>query len=318
MDRDGGVGHQGPRRGRPHQQRRTELGERPAGHREADVDAGVDDVGVALRDLVVGQRGAAPRAVGRHAVVLDEQALVGDPREAPPDALHVGGVHRPVGLRQVDPVAHPLGEPLELVHVPQHALAAPVVEGRHAVRLDVLLAGEAQLLLHGQLHGQAVAVPAGAPRDRAAAHRLEPREEVLEDAGLDVVRAGVAVGGRRPLVEDPRLAARGLLQAALEDPVVAPAGEHVVLERGQVDLGGQGAHAVLRRGVLRRRDEVRARPAVPPSLGPLAVPALAVRAARDLSGLMFAGGLAPGLAPTPARSWLLAPLLVPDPATASA
>ena len=47
----------------------------PAGQREPDVDAGVGDGLVALRELVVGEPGAAARAVRRDAVVLDEQPL---------------------------------------------------------------------------------------------------------------------------------------------------------------------------------------------------------------------------------------------------
>ena len=60
-----------------------------------------------------------------------------------------------------------------------------------------LLAGEAELLLDRELDRQAVAVPAGLAGDVVALHGLEPREDVLEDAGLDVVGAGLplAVGG---------------------------------------------------------------------------------------------------------------------------
>ncbi len=67
-----------------------------------------------------------------------------------------------------------------------------------------LLAGEAELLLDRELDGQPVAVPAGLAGDVEALHRLEPREHVLEDARLDVVRAGHAVGGGRALVERSR------------------------------------------------------------------------------------------------------------------
>jgi hypothetical protein len=64
---DGGVGHQGPRGGGPHQQIEIVIDDR-----EAHVDARVDDVVVALSDLMVGQRGLAARAVRRHPRVLDE------------------------------------------------------------------------------------------------------------------------------------------------------------------------------------------------------------------------------------------------------
>ena len=255
VDGHRGVGHQRPGGRRPDQQRGAERLQRPGRDGEADVHRRVDDVLVALRHLVVGQGRAAARAVRGDPVVLDQQALVGDLLERPPDRLHVGGVHGAVGAGHVDPVAHPRRHALELVDVAGDALAAAGVELRDAVRLDVALAGEPQLLLHRQLDGQAVAVPPGATGHRAALHGLEAREQVLEDAGLDVVGARPAVGGRRALVEHPRLAVGGLLQAALEDAPGLPALENPALERGQVDLGGQLLHAVLRRVVRRRRDD---------------------------------------------------------------
>ena len=110
-----------------------------------------------------------------------------------------------------------VGQLLEGVDVPDHGLAALGVELGDAVRLDVLLAGEAELLLDRELDRQAVAVPAGLAGDVVALHGPEAREDVLEDAGLDVVGAGHAVGGRRALVEHPLGPALGLLEARGED-----------------------------------------------------------------------------------------------------
>ncbi len=119
-----------------------------------------------------------------------------------------------------------------------HRLAALGVEFGDAVRLDVLLAVEAQLLLDGQFDRQAVAVPAGLAADVVAAHRAEAGEDVLEDAGLDVVGAGHAVGGRRTFVEDPFGPSLGLLEGTGEDLLFPPEVEHRVLKGGQVYLGG--------------------------------------------------------------------------------
>ncbi len=269
---DRGVGDQGPRGRRPHHQRGL-AGQGAGGQREADVDGRVDDRLVALGQLVVGQAGAAAGAPGGDAVVLDQQALVEDLLQRPPDGLDVLRVHRAVRVLEVGPVAHARRELFEGVGVTGHRLAALRVELGDAVRLDVLLAGETQLLLHRQLHGQAVAVPAGLAAHVVAPHGAEAGEDVLEDARLDVVGAGHAVGGGRALVEHPLGAALGLLQALGEDLLLAPEVEHRVFERGQVDLGGY--LAVLRRchqrassggrAAFRRRDESRA-PAVPPSL----------------------------------------------------
>ncbi len=268
VDRDGGVGDQRPGRGRPDQQVGP-AGVRATGQGEPHVDARVDHRLVALRELVVGQAGAAAGAVRRDAVVLDQQPRLVDLLERPPDRLDVVGAHRAVGVGQVDPVAHAGRHRLELVDVAQHGLAAPVVELGDAVGLDVALAGEAELLLHRELDGQAVAVPAGLPLHAHAAHRLVAGEDVLEHAGLDVVRAGLAVGGRRTLVERPGLGALALRHRGGEGVLGGPEVEDLVLEGGEVHLGRDravGAHrgsswSLRGPGPARsgRRDEARLR-----------------------------------------------------------
>jgi hypothetical protein len=123
--------------------------------------------------------------------------------------------------------------------VPLDGLAAAGVELGDAVPLDVGLPGEAELLLHGDLDRQAVAVPAGAPGHVPALHGLEAGEDVLERAGLDVVRAGTAVGRGRPLVEVPLRLARRTLQRAGEDLVGLPPPQDLLFQSGQVDLRGK-------------------------------------------------------------------------------
>ena len=128
----------------------------------------------------------------------------------------------------------------------EHRLAAVAVELRDAVALDVLLGLEAELLLDLDLDRQAVGVPAGLALDVVPGHRLVAREEVLEDAREHVVRARVAVGRRRALVEHERRRAFAVAQRRLEDVALAPAREHLLLQRGEGDVRRQrlvyGAH----------------------------------------------------------------------------
>jgi len=168
----------------------------------------------------------------------------------------------------------------ELADVAGHRFAALRVERLDAVLLDLALVVEAQLGLDGELDGQAVAVPAAAPVDAVALHRLEAREDVLERAGLDVVRAGRAVGGGRALVEVPVRAVCGGLPRLGEDVAFVPQRQHAPVERGQVELRRHGGIRVLllvRCGhVVPRPSSMKGRapwtivargPAVPPLLG---------------------------------------------------
>ena len=122
----------------------------------------------------------------------------------------------------------------------QDRLAAALVERGDAVRLDVLLARQAEFLLDRHLYRQAVAVPAGLAGHMEPLHGLEPREDVLEDPGLDVMHAGHAVGGGRALVEGPDLAGGRPVQGTVEDLAVPPALQDLVLHRGQVYRRGRG------------------------------------------------------------------------------
>ena len=235
VHRHRGVADQRPRGGRPHQHGRADP--RAAGEREADEDRRVDDILVALRDLMIAQRGLVLGAVRRDPVVLDQQTGVEDLLERPPDRFDVVGGHRPVGLVEVYPVAHPVGQLGELVDVTRNRLAAHLVELLNPEVLDLGLAVQAQFLLDRQFHGQAVAVPAGLAVDPASLHGLEAGEDVLEDPGLNVVGAGMPIRGGWAFEEGPRLTGLGGLPAAVEGVVALPLLKHLVVHGHQVELG---------------------------------------------------------------------------------
>ena len=229
IDHERRVRQQRPRHRRPGEERDALL----AVDREADVERRVLDLVVSERDLVRGQRRPAARAVRDDLVALVQEALLPDLLERPPDGLDVVVVEREVGLVGVDPERDPLRQPLPLVDVLEHRVAALLVELGHAVALDVVLVVEAELALDLELDRQAVAVPAALAVDLVAAHRLEAREDVLEDAAQHVVRDGRAVRRRRPLVEDELGAALAAAHRLVEDVALAPALEDLLLELGE-------------------------------------------------------------------------------------
>ena len=239
IDRCRLIGGKRPRRGGPHQERRAGLVHQGEPH----VDGRVGHVLVALGHLVAAQCGAASGAVRHDLVAFVHQALVEHGGQAPPHALDVVGVHGAVRLRGVHPEPDAIGQALPLVEVLAHRGPAARVELGDAVRLDLGLARDAQLLLHLELHGQAVAVPAGRALHVAAAHGVEPREDVLEHARQHVVRPRTAVCRGRTLVEHVRVGALAVVHAALEHIVVAPEREHALLHGRP--LGGRPHGAPL-------------------------------------------------------------------------
>ena len=71
-------------------------------------------------------------------------------------------------------------------------------------------------------------------------HRAETAEQVLVDPGPDVVQAGHPVGRRGDPRRRPMGARPPLLDGALEDAVLGPAGQFGLLESHEVDVGGDG------------------------------------------------------------------------------
>ena len=278
-DRDGQVRRQRPRRGGPGEDPLAGLQLEPHG------DGRVRPVGVDVvvhPQLVVGQRGLAPPAVGQHLEALVDQALVVQLLERPHDALHVGEVERLVVVFEVDPAGLPGDVLLPLLGVAEHGVAARLVEGLDAHLEDVGLAGDAKQSFGLDLGGQPVAVPAEPSVHLVAAHGLVTRHDVLDVAGQQVAVVGEAVGERRAVVEDELAVAVPVLDRRLERVVRVPVGERPLLKLGKVRLGGYfgrararvGGHFLLGLSVsLRVRPWTRAaRTTRPLPCGPTAVP----------------------------------------------
>ncbi len=240
---DRGVGDERPRRRRPHDELVAGLNLAAArGDREPHVHRGVDDVavGAGLAELVAGERRPIAGAVRDDLQALVQQPLLVDRLQRPPHRLDVVGVKRAVRVVEVDPEADPLGEPVPVLDVAEHLLAAAGVELGDPVALDVGLRGEAELGLDGELDGQSVAVPTALALDPVAAHRAVPGKHVLEHPGEHVVGARGAVRGRRPLVEHPRIGALAAGERLREHVLLAPALQHALLQLGERGAGIDG------------------------------------------------------------------------------
>ena len=241
--------------------------------------------------------------------------------------------------------AHPLGHRLERVDVAQHRLAAARVELRDAVGLDVALAGEAELLLDGDLDRQAVAVPAGLAGDVVALHRPVAREDVLERraprrGGCRACRWPSAGPRRRPTAGPSAVRARLLANVSCSCQKARTsrsiAGRSTCAGSWRYWGGGRRGHhrppsACACSACFRRRDEARPRgttllgrrrseerpsdplvraPEVPGRCGRVYWAPGAALFLRRLRGDLRPA-LAPGLPPSPGRSGCVRRLLVP-------
>ena len=162
------------------------------------------------------------RAVGNDLEALVEQALFPDLLQSPPLGLDVVVIVGDIGVVHVRPEADDAGEILPHALVLPDALLALLDEGLDAVSLDLVLALDADGLLDLQLNGQSVGVPAGLAGDLVSLHGAVARNHVLDDTGQHVADVGLAVGGRRSVIEHIQGPAFALLDALLKDVIVFP------------------------------------------------------------------------------------------------
>ncbi len=246
VDRDGNVGRQGPGGGGPDDGVRpvevmVEDAGRVAGHRKADVD-GVARV-VFVLHLGVGQRRLATGAPEHRAEPLVDVTLL---HQAPEGFQHRGLVVAVGGQVGLFPEAED-AQALELaahgVHETEReaaALPAHVTDG-HLPEFFT------QLPRHLVLDGHAVAVPAGHVGGVETAHRLVLDDDVLEDLVQRGSGVDLAVGVRRPVVEDVLAPTLRLLPQQRINAQLLPAGQSFRLPRGQAGPHGEiGARQVER------------------------------------------------------------------------
>ena len=192
-DRDRQVARQRPRGRGPDEGELAGL--QPQADRQRGVLARLVDV-VVHAQLVVGQRRLVAPAVRQHAVALVRQVLVVEALERPDDRLHERDVERLVVVVEVDPAGLARHVLAPLARVPQHRLAARLVERGEPHLLDLRRVRDAEQPLRLELGGQPVRVPAEPALDAVAAHRLVARHDVLGVPGQQVAVVRQAVGER--------------------------------------------------------------------------------------------------------------------------
>ena len=152
-----------------------------------------------------------------------------------------------VGIVHVGPEAHLFGEILPHALVFPHALLTLLDEGRDAVFLDLLLAVQTKRLFHFQLHRKSVGVPARFSGNHIALHGAVSGDHVLDGTGLHMADMGLAVCGRRSVIEGIGRAALPDFQALLKDFVLFPEFLDFLFPAHKIQVG---VHFFIKRHLL--------------------------------------------------------------------
>ena len=198
---EGGVRGQGPGGGGPGDEiegipsgfLEERLGSLVADDLELGHGRGVLHVAVAagLVELMGAQAGACGGRIGLDRIALVQQTFLIYLLEEIPEGLDVAVVVGDVGIVGVHPVADALGQVDPLLGIFHDLAAADRVVLRHGYLLSDVVLGNAQGLLHSQLHGQTVGVPSGLAAHVVAGLSLVAADHVLDGAGHHMVYARV-------------------------------------------------------------------------------------------------------------------------------
>ena len=230
-DRQAQVGRQRPGSGRPGENR-TAVG-RAESHRDRRIlHLLVVEVG-----FEVGKDGREADRVGHDLVAFVDQPFVVHLFENPPHALHERDVHGEVRVFHVDPAADTADGPFPFLRVTLDDGAAGGVVLGHPELEDLLARLELERLVDLVLNGHAVAVPAKAPRNRVTAHRPKARHDVFEDTREQMAVMRQAGRERGAVIEAVGFRRRALLKRLVENPVLVPELEDLLLLLGELDVG---------------------------------------------------------------------------------
>jgi hypothetical protein len=243
LHRGGDVRRDRPRRRRPDHKRLLLAIEQWQTDVERRIGAVLVDA--RLRELVLRERGAAPRAPFGRAVAHVEPAVLVHPLQQPPDVLDVRVAEGEVVAAPVHPLSEPLRAARELLRGPDDDLAAAARELGEAVLLDLTLRVEAQLALDPHLDPEPLAVEPVLVALVVAAQGLVALEDVLERAPPRRVHRERLVRGHRAVDEAEPGPALVLPPQALEGLLPLPELEDLELERGVIGLVRQGCEHAL-------------------------------------------------------------------------
>ena len=232
-----GIGRQRPRRGCPSKEVPIFL----VFHLEQRRTRRIFHIAIAARQVQFVRRKSRSggRRIWLNRIAFVEHILLIEALQQPPERFDILVVVGDIGMVEIDEIAHPLGQFTPFLRVHHHVFAAfqvIVLRRNVAWRLVVVDVGlrDAQSLLNAKFHRQSVRVPTGLAMHLKALHRLVTIERVLQRTTQHVVDARMTVGRGRTLVEHKLRTALALRDTAVENVVLLPLFENLIVRFGQV------------------------------------------------------------------------------------
>ena len=214
------IGRKRPGRGGPGQEIKVFL----PFHPELHGGGGVAHIFITagLVELMGTQARSIRGRIRLNGISLVKKALVVNLFEEVPEGFNVAVVVGDIRVVHIYPISYALGHVHPFLGVFHHLLAAGGVVLLYGYFGADIGLGDAQFLLHTQLYGEAVGVPASAAGHLVTRLRLVSADSVLDGTGHHVVDAGHAVGAGRTFKENKLRGTFTQLHRALESTLRFP------------------------------------------------------------------------------------------------
>ena len=176
------------------------------------------------------------RRIRLNGVALVQITLLIEFLQQIPQRLNILIIIGDIRVIEVHPIAHLLRQIRPFLGVLHHLLAASGVVLVHANLLTDILFGNPKHLLHAQLHGQTMRIPARLALHLIPLHRLVAAEGIFYRTRQHMVNTRHAVRRRRTLKEQKRRAPLACLYTLPEQVFLLPCCQHLAAQLRQIQL----------------------------------------------------------------------------------
>ena len=178
--------------------------------------------------------GTRSRGIRLYGIALIQQSLGINVLQKIPQCLYIAVIIRDIRIIHIHPVAYALGKGHPFLGVLHHLPAACPVVFLYAYLRPYVLLGDAQKLLHAELHRQPVRIPAGTTLHTIPALRLVAAYRILDGTRHHMVDPRHSVRGWRPFKENELRGSLPHFQGFPESAVLFPSVQHIRSDSHQI------------------------------------------------------------------------------------
>ena len=137
-------------------------------------------------------------------MILNEQALLPNLFQAPPDGFHILWRHSPICLIEINPETHSLCHLRKCIYMAGNRFTTLVIKWCDSIFFNVAFSGESKFFLYCNFNWQAMTIPPCFSSDVLSFHSLITRKDIFKYTRFNMVSSRHAICCRWTLIKSPR------------------------------------------------------------------------------------------------------------------